>query len=154
MEKPRLTGWVGPFVGWDGVSEDFQGRANSVSQVYGVSDMVLACQLCGTMGEGLEEGQWPLLPLCLKESCPTAPALMPDTSVFPHMPLVPFMLLLPWCWRSEGMSLRKSMSGFFKRNCSRLQKFLPLTQSPLVFATRSYRDFFSWHYNPGVQDVV
>ena len=42
------------------------------------------------LGEGLEKGQWPLF------------ALMPDTSVFPSMPLVPFKML-PQCWSSEGV---------------------------------------------------
>ena len=44
-------------------------------------------QLAGSValcGEGLEKGQWPLL------------ALMPDSSVSPSMPLVPFKLL-PQC---------------------------------------------------------
>ena len=59
-------------------------------------------------------------------------ALMPDTSVSPSMLLVPFKLLL-WCWSSEGVSLIKSMH-VFKRNCLELQKFLPPTQSLLVFA--------------------
>ena len=36
----ELISWV------DGVSGDFQGGANSVSQVYGVSDMALACLAC------------------------------------------------------------------------------------------------------------
>ena len=38
---------MGPQVGWDGVSGDLQGGANSVSQVDGVSDMAPACQFCG-----------------------------------------------------------------------------------------------------------
>ena len=46
----------------------------------------------GLWGEGLEKGQWPLL------------TLMPDTSVSPSMPLVPFKLP-PQHWSSEGMSL-------------------------------------------------
>ena len=32
----------------------------NVSQVDGVSDMALACHLCGSVGEGSEKGQWPL----------------------------------------------------------------------------------------------
>ena len=39
------------------------------------------------------------------------------------------------------------MCGFFKRNCLELQKFLPLTQSWLGFAARSYGDLSSWHWN-------
>ena len=30
----------------------------------------------------------------------------------------------------------------------RIQKFLLLPQSPLIFAARSYRDLSSWHWNP------
>ena len=74
---------------------------------------------------------------------------MSDTSVSPYIPLVPFKLL-PWCWSSEGVSLSKSLCGFFKRNCLGLQKFLPPTQSLLDFAARSYEDLSSWSWNPGV----
>ena len=35
---------------WEGVSGDFQHRANSVSKVDGVSDMVPACWLRGSVG--------------------------------------------------------------------------------------------------------
>ena len=45
-------------------------------------------------GKGLEKGQWPLL------------ALMPDTSVPPFRPLVPFKLLTQ-CWSSEGGCLSR-----------------------------------------------
>ena len=65
---------------------------------------------------------------------------MPDASVPPRVPLVP-LKLLPWCWSSEGVSLSKSVHGPFKRNCLGLQKFLPLTQYPLVLqleATGTY----------------
>ena len=71
-------------------------------------------------GEGLEEGQLPLL------------ALMPDTSVSPSMSWVSFKLLL-WYWRLEGVSLSEYMFWFFKGNCVGLQKFLPMSQPPLVF---------------------
>ena len=43
-------------LGWGRVSGDFQGGANSLSQVDGVSDMPPACCLCGTVGEGLRKG--------------------------------------------------------------------------------------------------
>ena len=71
---------------------------------------------------------------------------MTDTSFPLYMPLVPFKLL-PWCWSSEGVSLSKFVWGFFKGNCLELQKFLPLTQSWLGFAARSYGDLSSWHWN-------
>ena len=46
------------------------------------------------------------------------------------------------------------MCGFFERNCLGLQKFLPLTQSPLVFAARSCGDSSSWHWNSGLGRLV
>ena len=54
-------------------------------------------QLAGSVAlwrEGLEKGQWPLL------------ALMPDISVSPCMPPVPFKMLIS-CWSSEGVSLSR-----------------------------------------------
>ena len=120
-------------LGWGGVSGDLQGGANSVSQFDGVSYMAPAAGSVALWGEGSEKGQWPLL------------ALMPDTSVPPCVPLVPFKLL-PQCWSSEGVSLSKSICGFFKGNCLGLQNFLPLTQSPLVLTARSCGDLPSWHW--------
>ena len=113
---------------------------NSVSQVDGVSDMarcLLALWLCGGRAQKRDSGLCPLF--CVGGSCPPAPTLMPDTSVPLCTPLVPFKLL-PQCWSSEGVRLSKSMCGFFKGNCLELQEFLPPTQSPLVFAARSYGD--------------
>ena len=46
------------------------------------------------------------------------------------------------------------MCGFFKSKCLGVQKFLPLTQSPLLFAARSYGDLSSWHWNPGLRGLV
>ena len=71
----------------------------------------------------------------LGESCTPALAMIPDTSVPPCMPLVPFKLL-PWFSSSKGMSLSKSMCGLFKRNCLGLQKFLPLTLLLLGFCNQ------------------
>ena len=55
MGKSQLTVWVGPCVGWDRVSGDLHGGANSVSQVDGVSNMAPAFQLCATIGGGLRK---------------------------------------------------------------------------------------------------
>ena len=74
-------------------------------------------------------------------------------SVAPCMPLVPFKLPFQ-CWSLEGMSQSKSVCGFFKRNCVGLQEVLPLTQSPLVFAARSFGDLSSRHWNPGLGGLV
>ena len=82
---------------------------------------LMALWLCG---DRAQKGDSCLcLPLSLGESCPLAPALIPHTSVSPCMPLVPFKLLL-WFWSSRGVSLYKSICGFFKGNYLGLQKFL------------------------------
>ena len=90
---------------------------------------------------------------CLGKNCPLALVLMPDTLVPLCVPLVPFKLL-PQCWSSEGISLGKSVCGFFMRNCLGLPKFLPPTQSSLVFATKSCGKLSSWHWNPGLGGLV
>ena len=116
--------------------------------------MAPAFWLCGSVGEGSEKGQWPLPTfLCLGESCSPALTLMPDTSVLPCMPLVPFKLL-PCCWSSEGVSLSESVCGLFKRNCLGLQMFLPPTQSLLAFTAKSFEDIPSCHWNPGLGGLV
>ena len=97
--------------------------------------MAPVCWLCGSLvllGEGSEKGLCP--PFCVPFI-----ALMPDTSVSPCMPLLPFNLLCQ-CWSSQGLNLSKSVCGSFKRNCLGLKKFLPPTQSLLGFAARSYGD--------------
>ena len=100
-----------------------------------------------------ERGNGLYLPFCLKENCPPALALMPDSSLPHNMPLVPFKQL-PWFWSSERVNLSKSMCEFFKGNWLRLQQFLPPTQSPLVFVAKSYEVLSSWHLNPGLWGLV
>ena len=103
--------------------------------------------------EGSERGNGLCPPFFLRQNCPPALTLMPDTSVPPHVQLVPFKLL-PWCWSSERVNLSKSMCGFSKGNCLGFQQLLLLTQSPLVFAARSRRDLSSWHWNTGLGILV
>ena len=103
--------------------------------------------------EDWEKGQWSLPSFLSWRKLSPALTLMPDTSTSPCVPLVPFKLL-PQCWSSKGVSLSKFMCGSFKSNCLGLQKFLPLTQSPLVFAARSYGDLSAWHWNPGLEGPV
>ena len=139
MEK---LGWACKLYGAESLG-NLQGEANSVSQTFGVLDISPACQLCDSVALWLcgERAQKRKNGLCLP-FCPTALALMPDTSVHPCMPLVPFELL-PLCWRSEGVHLCKSVCAFFKGNCLELQWFLPPTHSLLVFVARTYGDLFS-----------
>ena len=78
--------------------------------------MALDCQFCGSVaGRAQKRDNGLCPPFFLGQNCPPAPDLMPDPSVPPCMPLVSFKLL-PWCWSSEGMSLSKSVCGFFKGN--------------------------------------
>ena len=52
MEKQLVWAWK--LVGT--VSGDLQGRANSVNQFDGVSDMAPVCQICGSVGGGFRKG--------------------------------------------------------------------------------------------------
>ena len=55
MEKQ--LGWAHKLGGGGGeVSGDLQGRSSSVTQVYGVSDMVPACQLCSSVRREFRKG--------------------------------------------------------------------------------------------------
>ena len=128
-------------MGWGGVSGGLQGRSNSVSQVDGVSDMHQPAGFVVLWEEGSEKGQWPLL------------TLIPDTSAYPSMPLVPFNLPPHW-WSSQWVWVGESMCGFIKRNCLGFHKFLPPTQSLLVFAARSCGDLSSWHWNLRLRGLV
>ena len=66
-------------------------------------------------GEGSEKGGWPL-PAFLSGRKLSPSSYLDDRHVSSaRMPLVTFKLL-PWCWSSEGMSLSKSVCGFFKGN--------------------------------------
>ena len=121
-----------------GISRAGQTVSTKMSLRYG--SHLLALWLCGDRVQKMDNGL--CLPFSLGKSCPPALALMPDTSVPPCMLLVPFKLL-PQCWSSEEVSLNKSLCGFFKRNCLELQKFLPLTQLPLVFAATIYETYLS-----------
>ena len=111
----------------------------------------LALWLCVGRAQKRDSSLCP--PFCLGKSCPSTLALMPDTSFSPCMPLAP-ITQLPQCWSSEGVSLSKSLWGFFKRNCFGLQQFLPPTKSLLIFAARSFEDLSSWHWNPGLGGLV
>ena len=62
---------------------------------------------------------------------------------------------LPGTWfQKEWVWVGESMCGFFKRKCLGLQKFLPPTQSQLVFASRICGDLTSWHWNPELRGLV
>ena len=116
--------------------------------------MAPACQLCGSvMGEGSEKGQWPLPTfLCGRKLSASSCLDARHLSSFPYA--TGAFKLLRQCWSSEGVILSKSVCGFFKRNRLELLRFLLLTQSPLVFAARSFGDLSSCHWNPGLWGLV
>ena len=69
---------VGLKAGWGRVSGDLQGRANSVSKVDGVSDMIPTCLFCGSVGESSEKVQCPLLTFL------SGRKLSPDVTLMRH----------------------------------------------------------------------
>ena len=98
--------------------------------------------------EGSIKGQWPQ-PTFLSER-KLSPSSCLNARHFSSSPYAigAFQTATPG-WSSEG-ALSKSVCRFFERNNLRLWKFLPLTQSPPVFAARSYGDLSFWHWNPGL----
>ena len=78
---------------------------------------------------------------------------MPDTSVPPHMPQLPFNLL-PRCKGSVEVGLSKSMYGHINKNCVSIPQFLPTTQSPLVFTVRNQGGLSSQYWNLGLESRV
>ena len=100
--------------------------------------------------ESSEKEQRPLLIFLSGESCSPVLALIPYTSVPPCMPLYASTALL----ELRGSILSMFVYRFLKRNCLGLPRILPQTQSPLVFAARSYGDLSSWHWNPWLGVLV
>ena len=128
--------------------------ANSVSQVRLMESQIWHPSACSVAlwEDGSERGSGLCPPFYLRENFLSSP-LLPDNSVPPRVPLVPFKLL-PQCWSSERVNLNKSMCCFFKGDCLRLPKFLLPTQSPLVFVARNYGDSSSWHWKPRLGGLV
>ena len=136
MNQDRPSIWKNHWkqLGWayrsskEGVSGNHQGRANTVSQVDGDSDMASACQLfVGRQGVSQKRNNgfcqhfvWQKAALhSLRPLSPALP-LIPDNFVFPSMSLM--LSKLPQCWNSEGVSQSKSVHGPYKRNCLGHQK--------------------------------
>ena len=109
---------------------------------------------CGSVyGRGKKRYNGHLLQFCLGGSCPPALALMPDTSIPPHMPLV-FFKVLPWWWGPEGVSQRKSIFRALQEERSENPTISSADPCPLVFIAQLYGDFSSWHWNPGLVGLV
>ena len=90
---------------------------------------------------------------CLGESCPPALTLMLDNSVPPHMSLMSFNLLLQH-WSSEGVSPSKSVHRPCKRNCLGFQQSVFHSLNPCWFLQLEVMETSSWHWNPGLGDLV
>ena len=105
--------------------------------------MVPVCQFCGFMGRWFMKGT--MTSACFSVFKKAVPQSCLDAKHFSSFPYatVPFKLLTH-CWKSERVSLSKSLCRFFKRNCLGLQKFLPLT-------FLSYGHLSSWQWNPGLR---
>ena len=68
MEKPLKTACVGSKAALGGVSRNYQGKVNSISQVEGDSDMAPACWLCVGRSQCRNDGLYQHF--SLRESCP------------------------------------------------------------------------------------
>ena len=147
MEKSLLTAWVAHKLG----GPESQGISR-VGQT--VLVRLMECQiwhppgqLCGSVGGWCRKGTMPCPPFCLG----AVPQILPWSHILWFLPECHWYLS---SWYSDWVILSKCECGFFKRNCLGLEQFLPLTQSPLVFAARSYGDLSSWHWNPGLGGLV
>ena len=85
MEKTLELVWVGPNVGWQMVSENHQGRVNSVSLVDGDPKIAPACQLC--QGKAQKKNNDFCQHFCLGESCPSSSG--PNARQFSFSQFVP-----------------------------------------------------------------
>ena len=90
--------------------------------------------LCGSVLDRAEKRyNGYCLQFCLGESCPPALILMPDTSLPPHIPLMP-LKMLPQCWSPEIVSLSKS-------TCRATQEEMP--ENPGVSFNSTPTGFYS-----------
>ena len=105
MEKPLLTSWVGHKFGW---AEPQGLPVVEQSVLVKLMESQIWPPPPGSVVGGLRKGTMVsvLLSVMGKDVCPSALILMSDTSVPPHMPLVPFKPL-PQCWNSEGVNLSR-----------------------------------------------
>ena len=114
-----------------------------------VSDMAPTCWLCGSVGRGLKKGT--MASACLSAREKAVPSSYLDARHFSSS------LYATGAFQVATLMLElrgsTSMYGFFKRNFLRL-KFLPPTQSPLLFAARSCGDLSPWHWNLGLDGLV
>ena len=150
MEKPLRTAWVFLKAGCGGSSRHHQVGANSMSQVDGVSYMMLAC-LPALWEEGSEKEQQPMPALLSRRKLPP-PSLtrMLDNSVSSCLSLMPLNLLPHAGVQREWIQVRTCIGPFRETAWYSSSPLSPQTQSPLVFIARSYWHISSWLWNPGL----
>ena len=142
QDKPFVwkssLGWPVNWLGWS-----LWGSSRQVKQCYpGLQSLRYGISLLALWGEGLEKGQWLLL------------SLMPDTSVSPCVPLVPFKLL-PWCWSSEGVTLSRWVHVCIPQE--ELLRTLAVSSTdsiPTGFHSQKLWGLILLALNPGVRGLV
>ena len=136
MEKPLKTVWVAPEVEWGRAAGNYQGGANSVSQVDGVSEMAPACWPCGSLGRAPKGIAASVITSVWGKAAPTpAFAPMPGNSVPSHMSLVPFSLLPPALELREGESQHVSEWALYRELPGTLE-FSPTASIPAEFCSQ------------------
>ena len=105
--------------------------------------MTPTCWLCGSVAGELRKGTMASAQLSVLEKA--VPQILSDAKHFSSsLYATGAFQAAPLVLSSEGVSLSKSMCGFFKRNCLGFQQFLPSTQSLVAFAARNFGDLSSW----------
>ena len=105
------------------------------------------------LGKGSEKGQWPL-PTLLSGRKLSSSSCVDARHFSSSLYATGAFQAATRCWSSEGVSLSKSIIGFFMGNCLGLKGLLPLTTSLLVFAARRCGDLSYWHWKPGLGGLV
>ena len=154
-EKPLETAQVVLKFGWGKAWGNHQGGTNSVSQVDGVTDIVPSCQLCGSV-----RGRLPRRGTVASASTSVQKKAAFQLSHWCYA--VQFVHIL-WCLSiccPHAGALREYVWVSLCLSCLRVSAresssfCLLKPQSPLVFTARSYGDFSSWHWNPGLGVLV
>ena len=105
MEKQ--PGWACNLGGT--VSGDLQSRANSVSQVVGVSDIAPAC----SVALWREVSEWPV-PSFLSGRKLSPSSRLDSSHFILSLCATGTSQAATWCWSLEGMNLNNYMCGFFR----------------------------------------
>ena len=119
------------------MSADLQGRANSKSQVDGVSDMAPICRLCGSMGGGLRKLTMAFV--CLSVWKKAVPQLPPWCQTLQFLPLCHWCLAS--CYPRDAQAQREcvcvsSHAGSFQGNSWDPRSFFHWLSIPMDFSSQ------------------